>query len=32
MHASLHLYIKKGEKTRRKTTDRLVFYQRYLKY
>ena len=23
---------KKGEKTTRKTTDRLVFYQRYLKY
>ena len=28
----LHLYIKKGERTTRKTTDRLVFYQLYLKY
>ena len=28
----LHLYIKKGEKATRKTTDRLVLYQLYLKY
>ena len=28
----LHLYIKKGERTTRKATDRLVFYQLYLKY